>query len=73
MLKKTITHKEWIDGLDKEDLAFRLFGKFFSGRSCYQCVHYRKDANGNYVCYSADHETDCRDEYNRWLSEEMED
>ena len=72
-MKKTITHKEWLDGMDKEEAVFRLFGKFFSGRSCYQCVHYRRSANGKYACFSTDHEADCRDEFNRWLSEDMED
>ena len=70
---KKITHKQWIEGMDKDEMAFRLFGKFYSGRSCYQCVHYRRGANGKYACYSTDHEADCRDEYNRWLAEDMED
>lgn len=67
------THKDWINDLSKEELAFRLFGKFYSGRCCYQCVHYRKNHNGEYMCFSSDHESDCKDEYLRWLDEPMEE
>ena len=70
---KGMTHKEWIDSVSKEELAFRLFGKFYCGRSCYQCVHYKRDANGTYLCYSHEHEQDCREEYEHWLEEDMED
>lgn len=67
------THKDWVDALGKDELAFRLFGKFYSGRSCYQCVRYKKDAHGKYMCTDFDHEMDCMDEYRRWLDEPMEE
>ena len=70
---KTITHKEWIESLPKEELAFRLFGKAYSNRSCYQCVNFHRDSNGRYMCYNSEHEMDCTEEFTRWLAEDMED
>ena len=69
-----MTHKEWLDKLDKEEAVFRMFAKsFLSGQSCPKCFHYRRDSNGNFMCYDSDHEGDCREEFEHWLNKKMEE
>lgn len=68
-----MTHRDWLERMDKKEAIFRMFGKRYNGRSCYQCVFYKRDSNGEFMCYSSEHEGDCRDEFNEWIDEEMEE
>ena len=68
-----MTREEWLNSINKEELAFRLYGKDYFQRTCLDCVFYKKDEFGHWKCNSEEHEADCERQFTEWLDEDMDD
>lgn len=66
-----MTIKELLNSMSKEELAFRLYGKDYFQVTCLECVMYKPNKHGKYVCTS-DTCDQCREQFEDWLNEEME-
>ena len=68
-----MTREQWLETISKEELAFRMYGKDYFNRACWECVFYVKDKYGHYKCTAEDvMSNDCEKQFDEWLQEEME-
>ena len=67
-----MTREQWIHGISKDELAFRLYGKDFFQRTCLDCVYFRPCRDGSWECGSEEYRPQCERQYREWLEEEME-
>ena len=67
-----MTREQWINSISKEELAFRMYGKDYFQRACFECVFFNQDEYGHWKCISAEHEGYCEQQYHEWLEEDME-
>jgi hypothetical protein len=68
-----MTKEQWINSISNEELAFRMYGKGYFLRTCPDCVFFKQDEYGAYRCASKQHEPECREQFEEWLEEDMDD
>ena len=67
-----MTNEQWIDGMSKEELAFRTFIREATGLNCPQCVWYRKDKYGRFKCRAEEWiQVTCEKQFADWLKESV--
>ncbi|MBQ6503233.1 MAG: hypothetical protein IJI57_04905 [Flexilinea sp.] len=60
--------KQWLDGISKEDLAFRMFTREATGYNCLQCPFFKRDGFRRMKCKAEDWiQVSCEKQFSQWL------